>query len=214
MIQNWARLNDNCPIDIKGLCDIGWEIQIEIDRIKRSEEKMDILLLKSSLNRMIKRFLGIISGAIGTEKGDKEIEIEFREAYSRILGGIDEKERELKSNSSRVIGDNVLLPLYISEIENIFIGDIYDPIKIASEMYPKDGKMFVLKAFELVKKSSLVYGGETRFKPTKRIKENPFENMPQAPPVSAEEMNTDNGKKEREARYDQRFPEYKDLNKK
>lgn len=203
MINNWGRLKQNCPLNISDLCDIGWVLQMEIEIIKRSSKMDDVFLVKSKLNRLIKRFLGVISDTNGTEKEDKEVEHEFREAYARILGNIDKKEDEMKTKANVI--STVAIPLYISEIESILNGDVYDPIARASELYPKDKKMFVLKAFELVNKSAQVFGGETRFRPTKKAKEPSMIDMAQAIPMTAEEMAKPEGRQMLADRFDRNF---------
>ena len=212
MIYNWTRLQRNCPLNIKDICDIGWYLEIKINSIKRdSKNSQDIFFAKSYLNRLIKRFLGIISEANGSEKEDKIIEHDFREAYSRIIGNIDRKEEELKTKANVI--DAVALPLYISEVESVLIGDIYDPIRIACEMYPNDKKMFVYKTFELVNKSALIFGGETRFRPTRpRKTEIVASAETSVPPMTAEEMRSPEGQKILQEKYDNTFG-YEELKK-
>src|SRR3990167_8504357 len=212
MFYNWSRLSGNCPLNIKDLCDIGWGLQSEINAIRRGAKKNEeIFLAKSKLNRLIKRFLGIISESNGNEKKDEEsmkadkiVEHEFREAYARILGNIDRKEEEMKTRANVI--DAVALPLYISEIESVLVGDVYDPIKIACEMYPENKKMFIYKTFELVNKSAQIFGGETRFRPTKPRKMIETVSSTEAtPPTTAEEMRTPEGQKKLSGEYDKTF---------
>ena len=205
MIYNWNRLQRKCPVNIKDICDIGWYLEIKINSIKRdSKNNQNIFFAKSELNRLIKRFLGIISETNGSEKEDKMVEHDFREAYARIIGNIDRKEEELKTKANVI--DAVALPLYISEIESVLIGDIYDPIRIACEMYPNDKKMFIYKAFELVNKSALIFGGETRFRPTKpRKTEILTTTETTTPPMTAEEMKSPDGQKMLHEKYDKTF---------
>jgi len=212
MFYNWSRLSGNCPLNIKDLCDIGWSLQSEINAIRRGAKKNEeIFLAKSKLNRLIKRFLGIISESNGNEKkneeamkADKIVEHDFREAYARILGNIDRKEEEMKTRANVI--DAVALPLYIAEIESVLVGDVYDPIKIACEMYPKDKKMFIYKTFELVNKSAQIFGGETRFRPTKTRKVIETGLPTEAvPPTTAEEMKTSEGQKKLSEKYDSTF---------
>ena len=204
MFGNWSRLQNNCPIDIKDICDIGWQLEMKINTIKRdAKNNQNIFFAKSELNRLIKRFLGVISESNGNDKEDKMIEHDFREAYSRILGNIDKKEDELKTKANVI--DDVALPLYISEIESVLIGDVYDPIKIACGVYPKNKKMFIYKAFELVNKSSQIFGGETRFRMTKPKKIELGASSIETPPRTAEEMATPEGKKELQKDYDKTF---------
>ena len=178
---------------------------MEINSIKRgAKTNQDIFFAKSKLNRLIKRFLGIISESNGNEKEDKMVEHDFREAYARILGSIDRKEDELKTKANVI--DSVALPLYISEIESVLDGDIYDPIRIACEMYPENKKMFIYKAFELVNKSAQIFGGETRFRPTRpRKTEIVASAETSAPPVTAEEMKSPEGQKILQEKYDKTF---------
>lgn len=211
MIYNWARLKGKCPLEIGDLCDIGWSLQMDINSIKRgAKNNQAIFFAKSKLNRLIKRFLGIISESNGNEKEDKMVEHDFREAYARILGSIDRKEDELKTKANVI--DSVALPLYISEIESVLDGDIYDPIRIACEIYPKNKKMFVYKAFELVNKSAQIFGGETRFRPTKPRKTEIITPETAVPPTTAEEMRTPEGQKELQEKYDKTFG-YEELKK-
>ena len=211
MFYNWSKLSGNCPLNITDLCDIGWSLQTEINAIKRGAKRNDeIFLAKSKLNRLIKRFLGIISESNENEKEDKMIEHDFREAYGRILGNIDKKEEELKTKANII--DIVALPLYISEIESVLIGDIYDPIRIACEVYPKNKKMFIYKTFELVNKSAQIFGGETRFRPTKPKKTEVGLPIEMLPPMTAEEMRTPEGQKELQNKYDKTFG-YEELKK-
>lgn len=211
MINSWSRLQEKCPINIKDICDIGWHLEMKIIAIKRdATNNQDIFFTKSELNRMVKRFLGIISETNGSEKEDKMVEHDFREAYARIIGNIDRKEEELKTKAN-VIND-VALPLYISEIESVLVGDIYDPIRIACEMYPKNKKMFIYKTFELVNKSAQIFGGETRFRPTKLRKTEIVTAETSIPPITAEEMRTPEGQKELQEKYDKTFG-YEELKK-
>lgn len=211
MLYNWARLRGKCPLEIGDLCDIGWSLQMDINSIKRgAKTNQDIFFAKSKLNRLIKRFLGIISESNGGEKEDKMVEHDFREAYARILGNIDRKEEELKTKANVI--DTVALPLYISEIESVLDGDIYDPIRIACEMYPQDKKMFVYKAFELVNKSAQIFGGETRFRPSKPRKTEIITPETPTPPITAEDMRTPEGQKELQEKYDKTFG-YEELKK-
>lgn len=204
MLYSWSRLQENCPLNIKDICDIGWHLELKINSIKRdAKNNQDIFFTKSELNRLIKRFLGIISETNGSEKEDKMVEHDFREVYARILGNIDRKEDELKTKANVI--DAVALPLYISEIESVLIGDIYDPIRIACEMYPKNKKMFIYKTFELVNKSAQIFGGETRFRPTKPRKTEIVASADMIPPRTAEEMATPEGKQELRKEYDKTF---------
>lgn len=185
---------------------------MDINSIKRgAKDNQAIFFAKSKLNRLIKRFLGIISESNGNEKEDKMVEHDFREAYSRILGNIDRKEEELKTKANVI--DAVALPLYISEIESVLDGDIYDPIRIACEMYPKDRKMFIYKTFELVNKSAQIFGGETRFRPTKPRKTEIITPETAVPPTTAEEMRTPEGQKELQEKFDKTFVGYEELQK-
>src|SRR3990167_7462872 len=212
MFYNWSRLSGNCPLNIKDLCDIGWGLQSEINAIRRGAKKNEeIFLAKSKLNRLIKRFLGIISESNGNEKkneeamkADKIVEHDFREAYARILGNIDRKEEEMKTRANVI--DAVAIPLYISEIESVLIGDVYDPIRIACEIYPKDKKMFIYKTFELVNKSAQIFGGETRFRPTKPRKSIEVGLPAEAtPPITAEEMKAPEGQEKLSKKFDTTF---------
>ena len=204
MFYNWSRLSGNCPLNIKDLCDTGFSLQMEINAIKReSKNKENIFFAKSKLNRLIKRFLGIISESNGNEKENKMIEHDFREAYARILGNIDRKEEEMKTKANVI--DAVALPLYISEIESVLVGDVYDPIRIACEIYPKDKKMFIYKTFELVNKSAQIFGGETRFRTTKPKKIEVGLPTEATPPITAEEMVSPEGQKELQKKYDKTF---------
>ena len=213
MFYNWSRLSGNCPLDIRDLCDIGFSLQMEINSIKRDNKRSnEIFFAKSKLNRLIKRFLGIISESNGTEKEDKMVEHEFREAYARILGNVDRKEEELKTKANVI--DAIAIPLYISEIESVLVGDIYDPIRIACEAYPKDKKMFIYKTFELVNKSAQIFGGETRFRTTKprKIETGLPSTEMQSPPMTAEEMKTPDGQDGLRAKFDKTFG-YEELKK-
>lgn len=204
MFCNWSRLQNNCPLNIRDICDIGWHLEMKINTIKRdSKDNQNIFFAKSQLNRLIKRFLGIISESNGNDKEDKIIEHDFREAYARILGNIDKKEDELKTKANVI--DAVALPLYISEIESVLIGDVYDPIRIACSIYPKNKKMFIYKAFELVNKSAQIFGGETRFRMTKPKKIELGTSSIEIPPRTAEEMATPEGKEELHKKYDITF---------
>lgn len=206
MIYNWTVLKENCPIPISDLCSIGWDLQVDLQRAKRNANKNDAFYMKTKLNRIIKIFLGIVSGENGKEKEDKQVEVEFREAYSRILASIDKKEDEIKSGRT---ADLVSLPLYISEIESVLIGDVYDPVRIASEAYPKDKKMFILKAFEIVNRSALVFGGEARFKPAKsKIRDMSGFETTSSSIMSAEEIASNKGKAMMRSKFDANFPDF------
>jgi len=209
VIYNWMKLPDNCPLNLLELCKIGWDLQVDLQRAKRGKNRDNAFYMRTKLNRIIRLFLGILSRENGNEKEDKQVEIEFNEAYSRILANLDKKEDEMKS-ASKI--DAVALPLYISEIESILIGDVYDTIRIASETYPKDRKMFKLKAFELVNKSSLVFGGEARFKPARGLKPNlGIDMMAKTPSLSAEELATEDGKKMMRKKFENNFPDFEVL---
>lgn len=213
MICNWIRLKNMCPFNIKDLCDIGWNLQMKIDSIKKDNNFENIFSIRPELDRMISLFLGMIPNANGKNNIDKGFELDFWESYSRILGNLDEKEREIKTIGNIKI--DVAFQLYLSNAESILVGSIYDPIRISSILYPKDEERFLLKTYELVKKLVRVYGGESRFRLTKKRKPmeitEEFSQSNQIPPLTVEEMISDKGKKMFREKYEKAFPSFEGI---
>lgn len=202
----------NSPVDLRDIASMATKMKVMLNGTKRRREGNQIFEIRTQLNVIIRALISLLHKEdIIKTKADIEVFLRLQENFGRLLNVLEQKEDLIASrpidnySGTRRIEMSKETLSYITELESIFIGDIYLPIKRALERNPKDGREFLYNIYEVLSLNVGIFGSEGRLKGKTTSK------SIESPPINAKALLSDEGQKSLNKSFDEKFKGFQDL---
>lgn len=206
---NWTQLSNKSIVPLNDIAKIATRIELRLNAIKQGRRPPNSLMdVRSGLNVLISALISILhKDDVIQSKSDIELFKMFEDNFGRIIKVLDEKEdmlnSALKNGNMSIMLDSRGLS-YITELESIFYGSIYYPIKRTLERKPKDSREFFYNLYEIMNINVSLFGAESRLK-------GKSSGRADIPPISAKTLMSDKGQEKLGKNFDTAFKGYEDL---